>query len=51
VEPIDVPLLAITDEHASGQAALPTPGEWEFRFTLRTTEIDQETVSVSVPIA
>lgn len=50
VEPIQVPLLKITDNHAIGDISLPTAGGWEFRFTLRLSEIDQATVSTTVPI-
>lgn len=50
IEPVDVPMLKIPDNHASGSIALPTPGDWVFRFTLRTSEIDQDTVTATVPI-
>jgi copper transport protein len=50
VEPLDVPLLQLTDNHAFGEVALPVAGDWEFRFTLRVSEIDQESVEVTVPI-
>ncbi len=50
IEPIDVNLLRITDNHVIGDVALPVAGEWVFRFTLRTTEIDQTTVSMTVKI-
>jgi copper transport protein len=50
VEPLDVPLLKLTDNHATGQIAVPTAGDWELRLTLRISEIDEATVSVTVPI-
>jgi copper transport protein len=50
VEPIDVPLLKITDNHAIGEVQLPSAGQWQLRFTLRTTEIDQASVTAEVPI-
>ena len=50
IEPIDVPLLRITDNHVIGDIGLPAAGEWIFRFTLRTSEIDQSTVSMTVTI-
>ncbi|HEU5108333.1 MAG TPA: copper resistance protein CopC [Micromonosporaceae bacterium] len=50
VEPIDLPLLKLTDNHATGQISLPTAGDWRLRFTLRISEIDQATVNVTVPI-
>lgn len=51
VEPIDVSLVVLTDNHAIGEVALPVAGEWEFVFTLRVSEIDQASVQVTVPIA
>ncbi|MEV0155105.1 copper resistance protein CopC [Micromonospora sp. NPDC050686] len=50
VEAIEVPLLPLTDNHATGEVILPAAGEWQLRFTVRTTEIDQATVTVTVPI-
>jgi copper transport protein len=40
----------ITDSHATTTAILPVPGKWTFTFTLRTTDIDEATVSTSVNI-
>jgi len=51
VEPIDIPLLKILDYHSIGELALTVPGDWEFRFTLRTSEIDQATVIATVPVS
>lgn len=51
IEPIEVPLLRITDNHVIGEIALPSAGDWVLRFTLRTSEIDQSTVSMTVTIA
>ena len=50
VEPVDVPLLKITDNHAIGDISLPTAGQWQFRFTLRTSDIDQATVTATVSV-
>ncbi|TCB90091.1 copper resistance protein CopC [Micromonospora zingiberis] len=50
IEAIDVPLLPLTDNHATGEINLPAAGEWELRVTARTTEIDQATVTATVPI-
>jgi copper transport protein len=50
VEPITIPLLKIVDNHAIGDIALPTAGNWEFRFTLRISEIDQSTVTAPVQV-
>jgi copper transport protein len=48
--PIDVPVLELTDNHALGEAALPVAGDWEFRFTIRVSEVDQASVEMTVPI-
>jgi copper transport protein len=50
VEPIDVPLLKLTDNHATGQFSVPSAGKWELRLTLRISDIDQASVTVTVPI-
>jgi copper transport protein len=50
VEPIEVPLLPLTDNHATGEVALTTAGDWQLRLTLRVSEIDQASVEVTVPI-
>ena len=51
IEPIEIPLLPLTDNHATGDINLPTPGDWELRFVVRTSEIDQATVTATVPIS
>jgi copper transport protein len=51
IEPIEVPLLRITDFHAIGDIALPAAGDWTFKFTVRTTDIDQSTLSMTVKIS
>ncbi|MEH0981000.1 copper resistance CopC/CopD family protein [Micromonospora sp. CPCC 205556] len=50
IEPIEIPLLALTDNHATGEINLPAAGEWQLRFTVRISEIDQATVTATVPI-
>jgi putative copper export protein/methionine-rich copper-binding protein CopC len=50
IEPVELPVLPVTSSHAVAQAQLPTPGTWELRFTLRTTDIDAATVVAEVPI-
>jgi copper transport protein len=50
IEPVSMPLLPLTDNHASGSINLPTAGDWQMKFTLRTTDVDQETVTVTVPV-
>jgi copper transport protein len=50
IEPIDLPLLPVNENHALGEVRIPVAGNWEFRFTLRVSDIDQATVSVRVTI-
>jgi len=50
VEPIDVVLVRVPPNHSFGQISLPTAGDWQFRFTLRTSDIDQASVTAIVPI-
>ncbi|AGL14813.1 copper resistance CopC/CopD family protein [Actinoplanes sp. N902-109] len=51
IEPIEVPLLRITDFHAVGDIALPAAGDWMFKFTVRTSDIDQSTLSMTVKVS
>jgi copper transport protein len=51
VQPVDVPVLPFTPSHATGTVTLPTPGDWQFSFTLRTTEFDEATVTTPVTIS
>ncbi|GAB3970821.1 copper resistance protein CopC [Plantactinospora veratri] len=50
VEPIEIPLLPLTDNHATGEISLPTAGTWQLSFTVRISDIDQATVTSTVPI-
>lgn len=50
IEPIEIPLLPLTDNHATGELNLPAAGRWQLRFTVRTSDIDQATVTATVPI-
>lgn len=50
IEPIDALILPITPDHAVGQISLPTEGQWTFSFTIRTTDIDQSTVTTTFAI-
>ncbi|XVV17573.1 copper resistance CopC/CopD family protein [Actinoplanes sp. CA-131856] len=50
IEAIDIPLLRITDFHAVGDIALPQPGEWTFKITARTSDIDQSTLTTTATI-
>jgi copper transport protein len=51
IEPIEIPLLRITDFHAVGDIALPMAGEWTLKFTIRTSDIDQSNLTMTIPIA
>lgn len=50
IEPIEVPLLRITDIHAVGDIALPQAGTWTFKFTVRTSDIDRSTLTMEVKV-
>jgi copper transport protein len=50
IEPLEMPLLPLTDNHASGEINLPAAGQWEMRFTVRISDIDQATVTATVPV-
>ncbi|MEH0818643.1 MULTISPECIES: copper resistance CopC/CopD family protein [unclassified Micromonospora] len=50
IEPIEIPLLPLTDNHATGEISFPAAGEWQLRVTVRTSDIDQATVTATVPI-
>jgi copper transport protein len=50
IEPIEVPLLRITDFHAVGDIALPQAGDWTFRFTVRTSDIDRANFTMTVTV-
>jgi copper transport protein len=51
IEPIEIPLLKITDFHAIGDIALPSAGDWTVKFTVRTSDIDESTLSMTVKIS
>jgi copper transport protein len=50
VEPVTTPLLGIGEHHGIGAVTFPVPGDWQLRFTIRTSEIDQATVSTTVRV-
>ncbi len=52
IEPFGVSLVPAGEPatHAFGQVQLDYPGTWELRVTLRTTEFDQDTVTLQIPI-
>ncbi|GAA3299928.1 copper resistance protein CopC/CopD [Dactylosporangium vinaceum] len=50
IEPLTVPMLGISDDHAIGQISLVSAGTWEFKFTARVDDLNQTTVTVQVPV-
>ncbi|MEU8167890.1 copper resistance protein CopC [Micromonospora sp. NPDC049004] len=50
IEPIELPLLPLTDNHSYGDISLPAAGDWQLKITVRTSDIDQATVTATVPI-
>lgn len=50
IEPIDASVLGLSSDHAIGTIGLPTAGRWTFAFTLRTTEVDQATVTTEFTV-
>ncbi|WP_199716710.1 copper resistance CopC/CopD family protein [Micromonospora musae] len=50
IEPIEIPLLPLSDSHATGEINLPASGDWQLKLTARTSDIDQATVTATVPI-
>jgi copper transport protein len=51
IDALDVPLLPVTADHASGEPTFPTAGEWDIKITLRLSEVDQATVSQWVKVS
>ena len=51
IEPISIPLLRITDFHAVGDIALPQAGQWTFKFTARTSDVDEQTLTMTATIS
>ena len=50
IDQVNVAVLQITDNQAVGHISLPAPGRWQFQFTLRTSEIHQDSVNAEVSI-
>ena len=50
VEPFSTLMLGVTPNQAIGALNFPIPGEWEVRFTLRISDIDQATVTTVVAV-
>jgi len=50
LEDIEIPLLAITENHAIGEVQLPVSGDWRLKATVRTSDVDQVTVDRRIRI-
>lgn len=50
IEPIVLPTLGITPDHAYGTVTLTLAGTWELKFTVRVDDLNQTTIAVQVPI-
>ena len=50
IEPIVLPILSITPDHATGAVTLTPAGTWELKFTVRVDDFNQTTIAVQVPI-
>jgi copper transport protein len=50
VEPVDTPVLGVEENVAVGAVSFPMPGDWQLRLTLRTSEIDQATVTTTIKV-
>src|SRR4029450_4551204 len=50
VEPVEATVLPLTADHATSAISLPTAGTWHFTFTLRLSEVDQQSVAGDVVI-
>lgn len=50
VEPVDAPVLGVGENHAIGEVHFPLPGDWQLRFTLRVSDIDEASVTATIPV-
>jgi copper transport protein len=44
IEPIPIPILPITSDHAVGEFTFSSAGQWELKYTLRLSDVDEATV-------
>ena len=51
IEGLEIPLLGIAPTHATGAIQLPQPGQWQLKFVVRISDIDQATVTATVPVS
>jgi copper transport protein len=50
IEAIAVPIVELAENHGLGQVTLPAPGAWTFTFTIRLSELDEDSVTTSISI-
>ncbi|MBM2614202.1 copper resistance protein CopC [Actinoplanes sp. LDG1-06] len=50
IEAIDSPVATVIDNQGLGNVTFPIPGDWQLTMTLRVSEIDQATVTTTVPV-
>ncbi|MCO8275800.1 copper resistance protein CopC [Actinoplanes sp. TRM 88003] len=50
IEPIENEVASILENQGLGNLTFPFPGDWQLSLTLRTSEIDQATVTTTIPI-
>ncbi|HEV7712109.1 MAG TPA: copper resistance protein CopC [Asanoa sp.] len=51
IENLDVPLLGLAPTHSTGAIQLPRAGQWQLKFVVRISDIDQATVTATVPVS
>ncbi len=50
IEAIDIPLLGSRPRTPPARSSLPRPGQWQLKFVVRISDIDQATVTATVPV-
>jgi copper transport protein len=50
IESVEIPLLAITENHVVGEVQIPVAGDWELKATVRTSDVDQVTVDRKIRV-
>jgi copper transport protein len=51
LQPVSQPMLGLLPRnHAAGAVTFPLPGTYQIRFTVRTTDVDEDTVTTTVTV-
>jgi len=51
LQPVSQPMLGLVPKnHAAGAITFPFPGTYQVRFTVRTTDIDEDTVTTTITV-